>query len=263
METSQPNRHSTAIVNPAAILPDSASIGPFSIIESNVNVGDNCRIDSHVLIGWGTTLGAECQAHKGAVIGTIPQDLKFDGEESELIIGDRTIIREYCTLNRGTLPGEALTKVGSDCLLMAYSHIAHDCILGDHVIIANSVQMAGHIEIDSYSSVGGLCAIHQFVKIGESAFVGGRSRVPQDVPPYILASGEPLKFYGLNAVGLRRRGFSRQQISDIKKAYGFIYSENLNLTQAVDAIKSELELTPELNVILEFIERSNRGFISG
>ena len=261
--TAQENTHATSIVDPKAHLSEFTSVGPYSIIESNVNIGSNCQIDSHVLIGWGTTIGDDCNIHKGAVVGTIPQDLKFKGEDSELIVGDRTVIREYATLNRGTLPGEAKTIVGEDCLLMAYSHIAHDCILGDQVIIANAVQLAGHIEIDSYSSVGGLTAIHQFVKIGQSSFIGGRARVPQDVPPFILASGEPLNYYGPNAVGLRRRGFSRDQISNIKKAYSYIYSDKLNLTQATEAIKSEMEISSEINVIFDFLERSNRGLING
>jgi len=263
MVRSQENYHATAIVDPEANLSDSTTVGPFSIIESNVNIGSSTQIDSHVLVGWGTTIGEGCRIHKGAVVGTIPQDLKFKGEESHLIVGDRTVIREYCTLNRGTEPGDSKTLVGDDCLLMAYAHIAHDCIIGNQVIIANAVQLAGHIEIGDYSSIGGLTAIHQFVKIGQNTFVGGRSRVAQDVPPFILASGEPLRYYGPNAVGLRRRGFSREQISNIKKAYGHIFSEKLNMTQAIEAINSDQEITTEIREILNFLEHSNRGLIGG
>jgi len=261
MVTSQLIFHITSIVSSGASLSDTTSVGPFTIVEDNVDIGAETQLDSHVFVGWGTTIGSNCRIHKGAVVGSIPQDLKFEGEDSKLIVGDRTVIREYCTLNRGTKPGKAKTIVGSNCLLMAYSHVAHDCILGDGVILANAVNMAGHVEIDSYSAIGGMCAIHQFVKIGQCTFVGGLGRISRDVPPFILTSGEPLKYFGPNLVGLRRRGFTKVQVKAIKTAYGFIYSETLNLTQAVDAIKSEMEMGDEIEEIFIFLERSNRGLI--
>ncbi len=251
--------HPTAIVDPQAQLGAGVSIGPFSIVEGNVLLGDACQVYSHTLIASGARLGADCRVHKGAVIGTIPQDLKFQGEASELSVGDRTIIREFCTLNRGTRHGGMKTVVGSDCLLMAYVHVAHDCIIGDHVVIANAVNMAGHIEIHDYASIGGMTVIHQFVKIGRFAFIGGKARVTQDVPPFILTTGERMKYYGPNLVGIKRAGFTDQQIWNIKQVYKYIYQSNLNLKQALSAIRSEMEMTDEVKTILDFIERSERG----
>jgi len=251
--------HPTAIIDPDAQLGLNVQVGPYSIVENDVHIGDETQIDSHVLIAAGSRLGAGCKIFKGAVVGTAPQDLKFGGEDSKLVIGDRTIIREFCTLNRGTAHGGMLTKVGNDCFLMAYVHIAHDCEIGNHVILANSISMAGHIEIDDYVSIGGMSVIHQFVKIGCHAFIGGWSRIAQDVPPYILATGETVKYYGPNSIGLKRRGFSDEQIRIIKKAYRFIYGSKLNLKQAVSAIHSDMEITEEVKVILDFIECSDRG----
>ena len=260
MESSIKNKiHPTSIVDPQAHLGEDIEVGPFSIIEAGVQIGDGCRIASHVLIAGGANLGKECNIHKGAVIGTVPQDLKFDGEESVLIVGDRTTIREYCTLNRGTAEGGGITQVGSDCLLMAYSHVAHDCKLGNHVILANGVNMAGHVTIEDFVIMGGLSVIHQFAIVGQHAFIGGHGRISQDVPPYIITIGDA--YNGLNSVGLRRRGFTTKQITPIKHAYRLIYRSKLTLTNAVEAIKSELEQTEEIRIILEFIEHSKRGLV--
>ncbi len=255
--------HNSTIVGPEAQFGKNVSIGAFSIIEDDVSIGENCQIDSTVLIANGARLGMDCQVSHGAVLATNPQDLKFGGEKSELRIGDRTVIREYCTLNRGTEHGGGITQVGSDCLLMAYAHVAHDCKLGNHVILANAVNMAGHVEIHDNVSIGGLTAIHQFVKIGKYAFIGGSSRVAQDVPPYILTTGEPLKYYGPNSIGLKRQGFSNDQILSIKRAYKLVYRSKLNLVQAVDAIKNDLEQSEVIKAILDFIENSVRGIIKG
>lgn len=253
--------HPTAIVDSAAELGYAVTVGPFSIIEGNVCVGRGTRIASHVLLASGARLGEECRIAHGAVLGTIPQDLKFGGEESELVVGDRTLVREFCTLNRGTAHGHRVTSVGKDCMLMAYCHVAHDCSLGDNVIMANCVNLAGHVAIEDWVSVGGLTVIHQFVKIGRHAFVGGRSRITQDIPPYILTSGEPMAYYGPNAIGLHRRGFTSHQIETIKKAYNLLYRSKLNVKQAVEAIRSEVEQTPEVQDILRFVGDSNRGLI--
>ncbi|MBT8488146.1 MAG: acyl-ACP--UDP-N-acetylglucosamine O-acyltransferase, partial [Gemmatimonadetes bacterium] len=193
-----------------------------------------------------------------AVLGTDPQDLKYQGERAPLEIGDRTVIREFATLNRGTA-ASGRTIVGSDCLLMAYSHVAHDCVLGNHVILANAVNMAGHVIIEDWVIVGGLTPIHQFVRIGAHAFVGGGSRVAQDVPPYCRAAGNPPKLYGLNSVGLERRGLSQEVRSALKKAYRMLFQGDVNLTQALERAESEVNSTPEVRHLIQFIRASERG----
>ncbi|RKY87613.1 acyl-[acyl-carrier-protein]--UDP-N-acetylglucosamine O-acyltransferase [candidate division KSB1 bacterium] len=250
----------TAIVKKEAEIGDNVSIGPFSIIEKNVIIGENTKIGSGVVISSGTSIGKGCNIFHGAVLGTIPQDLKFTGEETILRIGDNTTIREYATINRGT-KYSGKTVVGKNCLVMAYVHIAHDCVIKDNVILANAVNMAGHVEIDDFAIVGGIVPIHQFVKIGKHSFIGGGYRVPKDVPPYILAAEEPLTYCGLNIVGLKRRGFSREAIEIIKKVYKFIYRSSLNVSQALEIIEKEIEKTKEVNEIVRFIKSSKRGII--
>ncbi len=251
--------HKTAIVDPLARIGKDITVGPYSIIEADTEIGDGCQIGSHTVISSGTRLGRRCKLFKGTVVGTIPQDLKFCDEKSEIIVGDDTIIREFCTLNRGTADGGLVTRVGSGCLIMAYTHVAHDCMLGNNIILANGVNMAGHVTIEDYVGLSALVLIHQFVRIGQHSYIGGGSRVSQDVPPYVLMNGEPVKYFGLNSIGLKRRGFTDNRISAIKRAYQLIYRSKLNLTQAVDAIKSELEPTTEIETILDFIEKSKRG----
>jgi UDP-N-acetylglucosamine acyltransferase len=207
--------HPTALVHPRAELGDGIEIGPYSIIEDDVIIGNNCKIQSHVYIDSGTRLGEGIKISKGAVLGTAPQDLKYKGEKTYLEVGEGTAIREFATLNRGT-DYSYKTVVGKNCFLMAYCHIAHDCIIGNNVIISNAVNMAGHVEIDEYVGIGGLTAIHQFVKIGQHCFVGGGLRVQKDIPPYILAMGEPMQYGGVNHVGLSRRGFSLEVLREIK-----------------------------------------------
>lgn len=252
--------HPTAMVDPGAELGNDVRIGPFAIVEKDTVIGDGTQIDSHVLVAEGARIGRECRVHKGAVVATIPQDLKFSGEKSTFEIGDQSVIREFCTLNRGT---EDLGKsvVGKNCLLMAYSHVAHDCIIGDHVIIANGVQIAGHVTVKDWVIIGGMTPIHQFCKVGEHAMVGGAYRVVKDVPPFILASGEPLRFGGLNSIGLRRRGFSPEVRSLLKQTYRILYRSRLNVSQAVERIQNEVELIPEVQSVLDFIKASDRGMI--
>ncbi len=254
------NIHPTAIVDFSAQLGDDVAVGPFSVIENDVIVGSGTQIASHVFIGSGTRLGTNCRVMKGAVLSTDPQDLKFAQEKTWLMIGDNTTIREFCTLNRGT-KHSLKTVVGSHCLLMAYVHVAHDCRIGDNVILANAVNMAGHVTIEEYASVGGMSPIHQFVKIGKHAFIGGGMKVRKDVPPYILAAGEPLKFSGINRVGLTRRGFSRDVLIQLRRAYKIIYRSNLNVSQAVSQINETMEIIPEIKEILDFINNSERGII--
>jgi UDP-N-acetylglucosamine acyltransferase len=250
----------TAIVSPQAELAEDVEVGPFTIIEENVKVGSGTKIASSVLIASGATLGNNVRVHHGAVIGTIPQDLKFEGEATRVVIGDGTVVREYATINRGT-KAYGTTTIGKECLLMAYSHVAHDCILGDNVIMANSVNLAGHVEVGDYAVIGGVVPVHQFVKIGAHAMIGGGFRVPQDVCPYSLVGGYPLKVAGLNAVGLRRRGFKREVIRELEKAFKFLFFSGLNTSQAVERIKSEVKPLPEVQVILDFIKGSERGMV--
>ncbi len=250
--------HPSAIVDPEAELGEGVQVGPWSIIGPRVTIGDGTRIHSHVLVERDTTVGADCELYQGAVLGTDPQDLKFRGEETILTVGDRTVIREYATLNRGTADMER-TTVGHDCLLMAYSHVAHDCQIGNHVVLSNAVNMAGHVFIEDWVIVGGLTAIHQFVRIGAHAFVGGASRTSQDVPPYVKAAGSPMKLYGLNSVGLDRRGFSPETRQALKKAYRLIFQSNLPLKKALAAAEDDIQGTPEVGHFISFIRNSKRG----
>ena len=250
--------HPTALVDEGAKLSGGVTVGPYSIIGPGVTVGSGTTIGPHVLIERDTILGNACQISKGAVLGTDPQDLKFKGEPTTLHVGDRTVIREYATLNRGTA-ASGKTSVGSDCFLMAYVHVAHDCEIGNHVILANAVNMGGHVTIEDWAIVGGLSAIHQFVRIGAHAFVGGASRVAQDVPPYVRVAGSPPKLYGLNSVGLDRRGVSDEVRKALKAAYRILFQSGLNVTQGLARAEAEVEQLPEVRRLLTFVRNSQRG----
>lgn len=250
--------HPTAIVDPGATIGENVEIGPYTIVEDNVQIGDGCHIGPHALIAWGTRLGSDVQVHNGAAVGTIPQDLKFGGEETTLEIGDRTIIREFATLNRGT-SDHWKTVIGSDCLLMAYSHTAHDCKIGDHVILVNAVNLAGHIEIGDWAIIGGVVPVHQFVRIGAHAMIGGGFRVPMDIVPYSLCGGYPLQVMGLNHVGLKRRGFSEEVVKTLHRVFRILFRSKFNTSQAVTRIKEEIEMTDEVKLVLDFIAQSERG----
>lgn len=250
--------HPTAIVDPGAELGEGVTVGPWSMVGPNVKIGDGTEVRSHVLIEKNTTLGADCVIHQGAVLGTDPQDLKYRGEETFLVVGDRTVIREYATANRGTAD-LVTTNIGHDCLLMAYSHVAHDSQIGNHVVLSNAVNMAGHVIIEDWAIVGGLTAIHQFVRIGAHAFVGGASRTSQDVPPYTKAAGSPMKLYGLNSVGLDRRGFSQEVRQALKRAYRIIFQSNLPLSKSLDQAEAECKELPEVRHLISFIRNSERG----
>ena len=252
--------HPTAVIDKNAQLGSDISIGPFTIVEKDVIIGDGTQIGSNVLVSIGARIGKNCKIHKGAVIASIPQDLKFGNESSFFIIGDNTTIREYCTLNRGT-EASGKSEIGANCLLMAYAHVAHDCVVGDNVILANGVQLGGHVAIDNWAIIGGMTPVHQFCKVGQHCMVGGAYRVVQDVPPYITVTGEPLRFAGLNSVGLKRRGFESETIQLLKKAYRILYRSKLNTSQATSRIKEEIELKPEIQNIISFIENSSRGII--
>jgi UDP-N-acetylglucosamine acyltransferase len=252
------NVHATALVDPTAELGAGVEVGPFTILGPNVRIGAGTRIGSNVLIERDTTVGENCRISHGAVLGTDPQDLKYAGERTELLVGDRTVIREYATLNRGTA-ALGRTQVGSDCMLMSYSHVAHDCTLGDHVILSNAVNMAGHVTIQDWAIIGGMTPIHQFVRIGAHAFVGGQSRVAKDIPPYVKAAGIPIQLYGLNSVGLQRRGFNEEVRRELKRAYRLFFASSHNTTQALARAREELRELPEVEVFLSFFENSERG----
>ncbi|MGE0161383.1 MAG: acyl-ACP--UDP-N-acetylglucosamine O-acyltransferase [Gemmatimonadales bacterium] len=250
--------HPTAIVHAEAELGRGVTVGPWALIGPGVRVGDGTEVGPRVLIERDTTIGEDCRLANGAVLGTDPQDLKYRGERSTLEVGDRTVVREFATLNRGTA-ASGRTVVGSDCLLMAYVHVAHDCVLGNHVILANAVNMAGHVTIEDWAIVGGLTPIHQFVRIGAHAFVGGGSRVPQDVPPYCRAAGNPPQLYGLNSVGLDRRGVSSETRRALKQAYRLLFQSEENLSAALDRVEQEVVGSPEVKHLVQFIRSSERG----
>lgn len=252
-----------ASVSTKAELGSDVTIGPFTVVEPGAVIGDGTRIGSNALIATGARVGKDVEIHHGAVVGHTPQDLKYRNEPTTCEIGDRTVIREYATLHRGTVE-TGKTVIGSDNLLMGYVHVAHDCIIGSHVIFSNAAMLAGHVHVDDYAIIGGVTPVHQFVRVGSHVMIGGGLRVPKDVPPYVRAAGEPLVFAGLNSVGLRRRGFSREAIEALDRAYTIIYNSNLNVSQAVATINQDQSLTKHLEVqkVLDFIAKSKRGIIS-
>jgi len=252
--------HDTAIIDSRAELGDNIKIGPHTIVEPEAKIGDNATIGANCLIASYAELRKNVTIFHGAVLGTVPQDLKFGGEKTRLVIGEGTTIREYAMLNRGTIQhGE--TTIGKNCLLMAYSHVAHDCVIGDNVILVNAVNLAGHIEIGDYAIIGGVVPVHQFVKIGAHSMIGGGFRVQQDVCPYSLVAGYPLKVIGLNSIGLRRRGFAKETIDLLEKAFKILFFSGLNTSQAVEKISSELNLIDEIRLILNFLKASTRGLV--
>jgi UDP-N-acetylglucosamine acyltransferase len=252
--------HRTALVDPKAHVGQDVSIGPYAIVGPRVTVGDGCTVAAHAVLERNVKLGTGVKLGYGAVIGNDPQDLKYQGEETWVEIGDGTVVREYCTVNRGT-SATGKTTVGERCFLMSYVHVAHDCVIGHDVIIANAVQMAGHVTIDDRAIISGLVPIHQFVRIGTFAFVGGGSRVNQDVPPYTKAVGNPVHLYGLNSVGLQRAGFSPEVKLALKRAYRLLFNSDLTVTQGIARARAELSVGPEVEVFLRFIEGSQRGVL--
>ncbi len=252
--------HPTALVHPDAVINSDVVIGPFAVIDDNVIIGHGSIISSGAHIAWGTRLGEEVKVFSYAVVGTIPQDLKFGGEETLLEIGDRTVIREFVTMNRGTL-AHGKTVVGSDCFFMAYSHVAHDCIIGNNCILANCATLAGHVTLEDWVVIGGLVPIHQFVKIGCHAMVGGGWRVSKDVPPYTTAAGDPLKPVNINKIGLSRRGFSEETISNLQKTYKILFRSKNDMKKSLAELDSLGDLGPEVAHLKEFILSSERGVI--
>ncbi len=253
--SSQTTIHPTAIVHPTAEVGIGCSIGPYTIIENNVVIEPGAQIASSALIGAHTTIGEECKIYHGAVVGSIPQDQKFVGEQSSLQIGKRTSIREFATLNRGT-SALGKTVIGSDTLIMAYVHVAHDCIVGNNVILANGTQLGGHVEIEDFAITGGLVAVHQFVQIGRNAFVSGGSKVSKDICPYIKYGREPLKPVSLNTIGLTRCGFTTEALAALKKAYRILFRSSLNISQAIKVVVRDVDQTNDVKTLISFIKES-------
>jgi UDP-N-acetylglucosamine acyltransferase len=251
--------HPTAIIHPDARLAEGVAVGPYAVIGESVSIGSGTKIGAHVVIKPFVDIGRDNEIYQFASIGEVPQDLKFGGEETRLVIGDRNRIREFTTLNRGTVGGGGVTKIGSDCLIMSYAHVAHDCVIEDKVILANAVQMGGHVHIEECAIVGGLSALHQFIRIGAYSMVGGGSAVPQDVPPFTNATGNRATLHGLNLVGLTRRGFSPESVSALKKAYKIIFRSKLTIKDAVKKVKDEVPSCPEVDRLVEFVNTSERG----
>lgn len=252
--------HPTAIVHERAELGERVTVGPYSVIGENVRIGDDCVIGTSVLIDGETTMGVRNRVFHGAAIGAVCQDLKYRGERTFVRIGDDNTIREYVTINSATGEGES-TVIGNRSLLMAYVHVAHNCILGDNVILVNAVNLAGHVRVDEWAEIGGVTPVHQFVRIGRHAFVGGGSRIPQDIPPYVRVAGNPPVLAGINSVGLQRRGFTLERRALIKKAYLILYRSGLNVSQALDRMRVSLPRTPDIDAFIEFVEHSKRGII--
>jgi UDP-N-acetylglucosamine acyltransferase len=249
-------------IHPEAQIADNVVIEPFACIHKNVIIDEGTWVGSHVTIMEGARIGKNCKIFPGATISSIPQDLKFAGEETTAEIGDNTIIREYVTISRGTVE-RYRTSIGNNSLLMAYVHVAHDCIIGDHCILVNAVQMAGHVKVDDWAIIGGTTSIHQFVKIGRHVMVAGGSLVRKDVPPYTKAAREPLSYSGINSIGLRRRGFTNDKINEIQEIYRQIYLKGLNNSKALNVVELEMPSSTERDEIINFIRNSDRGIMKG
>jgi UDP-N-acetylglucosamine acyltransferase len=252
--------HPHTYIHPNAKLAQNVKIDPFSVIHQDVEIGEGTWIGSNVTIMEGARVGKNCRIFPGAVIAAIPQDLKFGGEKTFVEIGDNTTIREFVTINRGTVD-KGKTKVGNNCLIMAYSHIAHDCLIGDNCVMSNNTQMAGHVTMGDWTVIGGVSAVHQFVHIGQHVFVAGGSLVSKDVPPYIKAVRNPLSYGGVNSVGLKRRGFTLDKINHVLDIYRTIYNKGMNISQALEYIEEEIPASDERDEIVTFVRDSTRGII--
>lgn len=250
--------HPTALVDPAARLAPGVEVGPYAIVGPGVSIGEGCRIGPHASLERNVRLGAGSRVGQGSILGGDPQDLKYRGEESWLEVGEGVVIREYSTVNRGTAAA-GTTRIGAGSYLMSYVHVAHDCQIGEGVILANATQLAGHVTVQDRANLSGLVAVHQFVTIGPLAFIGGCSRVTQDIPPYVKAVGNPVELFGLNTVGLQRAGVPAETISVLKRLYRLCFNSDLNFSQAMDRARMELPPLPEVERFLEFLATSERG----
>lgn len=252
--------HPQTVVHPNAKIGNNVRIDAFTTIEEDVVIGDNTWIGSNVTLMNGTRIGNHCQVFNGAIVSAPPADLKFDGENTTAEIGDHTIIREFVSIHRGTKE-KMKTVIGSNCLIMAYCHVAHDCVVGNHCIISNSTQLAGHVSLGDHAIISGMCGVNQFVRIGDHAYIGGFTTVRKDVPPFVRAGNIPACFSGINAVGLRRRGFSPETINQIMDVYRILYNSNLNVTQALEKLENDPPASEMTSTIVAFIKESKRGII--
>jgi len=254
--------HETACVDPAAQIAEDVEIGPFSVIGPNVTIGPGCRIGPHVVLEGNTHLGREVEVFQFASVGAPPQDKKFEGGETRLEIGDRTIIRESATLHLGTEEGGGVTRVGADNLVMAYVHVAHDCQVGDQVVLSNAVTLAGHVEVGDHAIIGGMTAVHQFCRIGTYAFIGGASAISKDVPPYASAAGNRARLYGLNTVGLDRAGFAKETVDGLKRSFKALFHRKRPRDQALAEVADSAEASlPEVQQLMTFLRESERGVV--
>lgn len=254
--------HPTAIVHPAVHIAASCTIGPFCIIGEDVEMGEKCELLSHVVMGGPMKMGSANRVFPFTTLGLEPQDLKFKGEKTRLEIGDHNVIRESVTIHRGTPGGGGLTRIGNHCLIMAYTHIAHDCFIADHVIMANAATLAGHVTVEEYAVVGALCPVHQYVRIGAYSYIGGGTTITQDVLPFSLTSAKrEVHAFGMNSVGLERKGFSKDRLRKIHRAYRLVLSKKMNIGEAVAKLKAESDLGEDVELLVKFIEDSERGIL--
>lgn len=252
--------HPTAVIEPGAVIGNGAAIGAYTVIEGDVVIGDRCDIGPQVMIGEGTRIGEGCRIFKGAAVGLIPQDKKFAGEKTYTIIGKNTLIREFVTINRGSAArGE--TRIGDDCWIMAYCHVAHDCSIGNDVTISNSLAMAGHVEIGNHVTIGGVCSFHQFTRVGDHAFIQATSYITRDVLPFALTGADPVRIADINKIGLERHGFSERRRRDIKRAYKILFRENRTLEEALAALAADFPGNPDVALIINFVKNSTRGLM--
>lgn len=256
------NISNQAFVHPDAKLGENVTVEAFAFIDKNTEVGDGSHIMSGANVRSGSRVGSNCRIFPGAVIGGIPQDLKFKGEDSLAIVGNNTMIRECATVNRGTA-SKGHTIVGSNCLLMAYSHVAHDCVISDNVILGNATQLAGEVEVEHHAILSGGTLVHQFTRVGPHVMIQGGTRLGKDIPPYIIAGREPVCYSGVNLVGLRRNGYSNEKINEIQEIYRTVYQAGFNFSDAVDKVERDFEETPEMRLIVDFIKNSPRGIVRG
>jgi UDP-N-acetylglucosamine acyltransferase len=255
--------HPTAVISPKAELGEDIIIGPYSVIGRNVAIGNETHIGSHVVVDGHTRIGKRNRIHSFACLGTPPQDIGYEGEETRVVIGNENIIREYVTVNRATAKENGVTVLGDRNYLMAYAHVAHDCVLGNDVVLTNVTNLAGHCRIDDHAMLGGITATHQFVRIGTHAFLGGISGLALDMPPYMMAAGARARLYGVNQKGLARKGFSRETIDGLKKAYRIIWRENRRLKEGIAQVEKQMTPFPELEILLDFLKNSKRGVLRG
>ncbi|MBU4074362.1 MAG: acyl-ACP--UDP-N-acetylglucosamine O-acyltransferase [Proteobacteria bacterium] len=253
------NIHPTAFISPDATLEEGVEVGPYSIVGPDVHIGKNTVIGPHVVIESRTDMGEGCRISPFASIGGAPQDLKYRGEETRVVIGSHNTIREYVTINRATISDIGVTIIGDHNLLMAYCHVAHNCKLGNHIVMVNAANLAGHVHVEDFAIIGGLTGVHQFTRIGAHCIIGGASAVTKDIPPFVIASGNFAKLYGLNMIGLKRRGFTDETIGAIKEAYRIVFRSSLLLSAAIKKVEEVVEDLPEVRQFLDFIRKSERG----